>query len=116
MMDAKELLHLNTPKLREEALKVPGAVGVTGMKKEELIKLLANHHGITLEQRTSSAEKAEIKKHIRMLKAKRDAAIARQAYQEAKHIRRGIRTLKRRTRHLAHAVKTETPAAAPASS
>jgi hypothetical protein len=115
-MDAKELLRLNTPKLREEAVKVPGAVGVTGMKKEELITLLAKHHGIVLEQRTSSAEKAEVKKHIRTLKAKRDAAIARQAYQEAKHIRRGIRTLKRRTRRLAHVVKTEAPAVAPASS
>jgi len=64
-MDAKELLRMNVLKLREEALKVPGAVGVTSMKKEELVKLLANAHGIVLEpKRTTSAEKTEVKQHI----------------------------------------------------
>ena len=41
-MDAKELLRLNVPKLREEALKVPGAVGVTGMKKERFLAQLGD--------------------------------------------------------------------------
>jgi hypothetical protein len=112
-MDAKELLRLNTPKLREEALKVPGAVGVTGMKKDELIRLLAKAYGIVLEQRTTSAEKTEIKKRIRALKARRDEALARQAYQEVTQIRRGIRSLKRRTRVLAHTARTQAPAPAP---
>lgn len=109
-MDAKELLRMNTPKLREEAMKIPGIVGVSAMKKEELIKILAKAHGIELTQRTASAEKTEIKKQIRALKAQRDEALARKAYKELKQIRRGIRTLKRRTRALARAAKMGTAA------
>lgn len=107
-MDARELLRMNTPKLREEAMKIPGIVGVSAMKKEELIKLLAKAHGIEFTQRTASAEKTVIKQRIRALKAQRDEALARKAYKELKQIRRGIRTLKRRTRALARAAKMDT--------
>ncbi len=51
------------------------------------------------------AEKTEIKEHIAAMKVKRDDAIARQAHDELKQIRRGIRTLKRRIRALAKAAK-----------
>ena len=51
------------------------------------------------------AEKTEIKEHIAAMKVKRDDAIARQAHDELKQIRRGIRTLKRRIRALANAAK-----------
>jgi hypothetical protein len=114
-MDAKELFRMNVPKLREEALEIPGAVGVTAMKKEALIQLLAKAHGIDLEQKTASAEKTELKQRIRALKAKRDEALGRQAYQEVAQIRRGIRTLKRRTRALARTAKTQAAAAPQAS-
>ena len=112
-MTAKELLRMNTPKLREEALKIPNIVGVTGMKKEALIQLLAEQHGITLEAKTPSAEKADIKQHIAAMKLRRDAAIERKAYDELHQIRRGIRTLKRRLRAFAKAAKTplDTPSA-----
>jgi len=115
-MDAKELLRLNVLKLREEALKVPGAVGVTGMKKEALLNLLAKAHGIVLEQRTNSTEKVEIKKRLLLFKAKRDEALARKASEEVAHLRRGIRSLKRRSRELARASKAAATAAAPAAS
>ena len=115
-MDAKELLRLNVPKLRGEALKVPGAVGVTGMKKDELIRLLAKAHGIVLEQRTMSAEKIEVKKRIRALKTRRDEALGRNAQQEVARLRRGIRSLKRRTRALARTGKVSAPAATPQAS
>lgn len=59
-------------------------------------------------------EKSEVKKRIRALKAKRNEAIGRNAYAEAKQVRRGIRTLKRRSRVLARAVKTAKAAAAAA--
>ena len=118
-MTAKELLRMNMPKLRDAALKIPNTVGVTGMKKEALIQLLAKANGVVLEKKTSSAEKAEIKEHIAAMKVKRDDAIARQAHDELKQIRRGIRTLKRRIRALAKAAKArpieasqETPAPA----
>ena len=112
-MTAKELLRMNTPKLREEALKIPNIVGVTGMKKEDLVKLLAEQHGIALEAKTPGAEKADIKQHIAAMKRKRDAAIERKAYDELHQIRRGIRTLKRRLRTFAKAAKTplDTPPA-----
>jgi protein-arginine kinase activator protein McsA len=58
--------------------------------------------------------KADVKKHIRALKAKRDEALGRGAYKEAKPIRRGIRTLKRQSRVLARAAKAQAAAPAPA--
>lgn len=59
-------------------------------------------------------EKSEVKKRIRALKAKRNEAIERKAYAEAKQVRRGIRTLKRRSRILARTVKAAKAAAAAA--
>ena len=104
-MTAKELLRMNTPKLREEALKIPNIVGVTAMKKEALIKRLAEEHGIVLETKTPSAERADIKQRIAALKLRRDEAIERKAYDELHRVRRGIRTLKRRLRAFAKAAK-----------
>ena len=115
-MDAKELLRLKVLKLREEALKIPGAVGVTRMKKEGLVKVLAQAHGIVLEQRTNSAERIEMKTRINGLKTKRDEAMARKASTEVAHLRRGIRSLKRRGRALARAGKAAAKTAAPAAS
>lgn len=112
-MTAKELLRLNVPKLREEALKIPNVVGVTAMKKEDLIQLLAEAHGIVLNRQGSSAEKSEIKKRIRAFKARRDDALARKAYEELAQIRRGIRSLKRRSRELARLIKEQAAAAVP---
>jgi len=60
-------------------------------------------------------DKSGVKKQIRALKAKRDEAIGRKAAHEVTRIRRGIRTLKRRSRDLARAAKapaTKAPAAA----
>jgi hypothetical protein len=74
-------------------------------------------------QRVPKEEQAELKKRIRMLKAKRDEAIAQKDAKKTSSLRRGIRSLKRRTRVVAQAVKAEaatakaaaevTPAAAP---
>ncbi|MGH8008733.1 MAG: hypothetical protein ACREQ3_17225 [Candidatus Binatia bacterium] len=58
-------------------------------------------------------EKSEIKKRIRALKAKRNDALGRKASQEVTNVRRGIRSLKRRSRELARAAKAQA-AAAPA--
>lgn len=59
--------------------------------------------------------KTDAKKHLHALKVKRDEAFARNAPQEAKQIRRGIRTLKRQTRVLARAAKAQAAASAKAS-
>ena len=101
-MEARDLYRMNVTKLREEAMKIPDVQGVTAMKKEELIKLLAKTHGIVLEARRSGGEGVMAsKKRIRALKAERDEALARKDRKAVAQIRQGIRTLKRRTRHLA---------------
>jgi hypothetical protein len=63
-------------------------------------------------ERTPAEEKAELKKRIRALKARRDDAISRKASKEVGSLRRGIRALKRKTRAAAQAAKAQ--AAAPA--
>jgi hypothetical protein len=62
-------------------------------------------------QRAPKEEQAELKKCIRMLKAKRDEAIGQKDSKKVSSLRRGIRSLKRRTRVVARAVKTEAAAA-----
>jgi protein-arginine kinase activator protein McsA len=66
----------------------------------------------------ASEQKTEVKKKIRMLKAKRDEALGQKDYKQAKKFRRGIRALKRQTRLLARAAKVQAAdaAAAPAAS
>lgn len=65
----------------------------------------------------SAEQKTAVKQHIRTLKAKRDDALSRQAYDEVQQIRRGIRTLKRQSRVLARTIKAQAAAApAPAAS
>ena len=62
-------------------------------------------------QRVPKEEQAELKKRIRMLKAKRDEAIGQNDSKKVSSLRHGIRSLKRRTRVVARAVKTEAAAA-----
>jgi len=62
-------------------------------------------------QRVPKEEQAELKKRIRMLKAKRDEAIGQKDAKKVSSLRHGIRTLKRRTRVVSQAVKTEAAAA-----
>ena len=67
-----------------------------------------------MENKTPTEEKAELKKRIRALKARRDDAISRKASKEVGSLRRGIRALKKRTRVIAQAVKAQAAAAAAA--
>ncbi len=62
-------------------------------------------------QRAPKEEQAELKKRIRMLKTKRDEAIGQKDGKKVSSLRHGIRTLKRRTRVVAKAVKAEAAAA-----
>ena len=63
-------------------------------------------------ERTPTEEKAELKKRIRALKARRADAISRKASEEVGSLRRGIRALKRKTRVVAKAAKAQAAAAA----
>ena len=62
-------------------------------------------------QRPAKEQQADLKKRIRMLKAKRDEAIAGKDSKKVSSLRHGIRTLKRHTRVVAQAVKAEAAAA-----
>ena len=63
------------------------------------------------EQRVPKEEQAELKKRIRALKAKRDEAIGAKDSKKTSSLRHGIRSIKRRTRVVAKAVKAEAAAA-----
>lgn len=102
-MDARDLEKMTTPKLREEALKLEGLQGVHGMNKEELIKVLKAHHGITDAPiaRGPSATRREIKAKIRELKAARAQSNEAGDQKRAGILRKKVKRLKRRLRRTA---------------
>ena len=67
-----------------------------------------------METKTPTEEKIELKKRIRVLKARRDDAISRKASKEVGSLRRGLRALKKRIRIVAQAAKAQAAAAAAA--
>ena len=48
-MEARDLYRINVTKLSEGTMKISDIQGICAMKKEELLKLLAETHGNTLE-------------------------------------------------------------------
>jgi hypothetical protein len=62
-------------------------------------------------QRAPKEEQTELKKRIRKLRVMRDEAIGQKDAKKVSSLRHGIRTLKRRTRVVAKAVKAEAAAA-----
>lgn len=101
-MTGKEIEKLPTPKLKEEALKIEGVTGVHGMNKEELIKVLKQHHGVKEEApRKASASTRDLKAKVRDLKAKRDGAREAGDGKRVGILRRKVKRLKRRMRRMA---------------
>jgi hypothetical protein len=98
---AKEIEKLPTPKLKEEALKIEGLTGVHGMNKEELIKVLKQHHGIKEEAKKASTSTRDLKAKVRELKAKREEAHKAGDGKRAGILRRKVKRLKRRMRRTA---------------
>lgn len=104
-MDYQELEKMTVIKLREEAKKFPDVKGVSGMKKEELLRLLVEKLGIeTPEKKKRSPEKPRdkrtLKSKITELKAEREAARAAKDSNRATLLRRRIHSLKRQVRKL----------------
>ena len=103
-----DLEKLTTPKLRELSLeKYPGVVGVSGMKKEELIEAnIGEEVKLGLrpkeERRTATAAmgKTQLKAAIRGLKGSRDAALAGKDRAALGAARVQIKRMKRRLRKL----------------
>jgi len=108
-MDAKTLKKMTVTDLREEAKKIEGATGLSGMKKDELVSLVAGHLGVDLDApahggeagSASALDKTGIKRRIRVLKVEKREAIAAQDVAKAKACNRQIHDFKRRLRRMA---------------
>jgi hypothetical protein len=106
-MELRDLQKMTVVKLREEALKHEGLVGVHAMDKEQLITALAPRLGIDLEAATKVArakfagDKTALKQEIRVLKAQRDTALAEHDSAIVKQVRQRIKRHKRILRRLA---------------
>ena len=106
-MELVELQRSTVVKLREEALKHEGLVGVNGMSKDQLIEALAPIFGIDLEAETRAirerlaASKGTLKQEIINLKHERDAALSDHDKEGFTSARKEIKQRKRRLRRLA---------------
>jgi hypothetical protein len=106
-MELRDLQKMTVVKLREEALKHEGLVGVHVMNKEELLVALAPRFGIDLEAATKAARekfaenKTTLKQDIRTLKEQRDAALAAHDSASVHEVRQQIKRHKRTLRRLA---------------
>jgi hypothetical protein len=113
-MELRDLQKMTVTKLREEAMKHQGLVGVHAMHKEELIAALAPIFGIDLAAVTRAARerlsgnKTELKQQIRALKAKRDEALTEHDATALKQMRDRIKKRKRQLRRMAEQSRVAT--------
>ena len=94
----EELRHKNIAELREMAkgLEHEAVQGYTQLNKEHLVIALAKALGIQhTHHDVIGLDKAQIKKRIRELKIKREAALSAHNHAELKAVRRNIHRLKR---------------------
>jgi len=94
----EELRHKNIAELREMAkgLEHEAVQGYTQLNKEHLVIALAKALGIQhTHHDVIGVDKAQIKKRIRELKVKREAALSAHNHAELKAVRRNIHRLKR---------------------
>ena len=113
-MDYKSIAKMTAVQLREQLAKYPDVTGVTAMKKDKLVDLLAAKLGVEKHAHGEVAvDKTSIKKAIRALKKQRvEAMVAKDAKQLA-----AIHHAIHKQKHLLRrAVKTAEVAAAHAKS
>ena len=94
----EELKHKNIAELREMAkgLEHEAVQGYTQLNKEHLVIALAKALGIQhTHHDVIGVDKTQIKKRIRELKVKREAALSAHNHAELKAVRRNIHRLKR---------------------
>ncbi|MBI4529056.1 MAG: Rho termination factor N-terminal domain-containing protein [Deltaproteobacteria bacterium] len=113
-MDIKELRKMTLPKLREHAKQVSDLQGIVGMKKEELIELIAKAEGVAYAAPAKDVSTIkDAKQEIQELRKKRDELLASSKdHAELEKLRKRIKTLKRLTRKIAEkgtAKATQTP-------
>ncbi len=102
-MDIEDLKKMTLPKLKEEAKKITELKGVSGMKKEDLIKAIAKAEGISYEAPLKDVTTIRsVKQEIQALKKQKgELQASSQDRIKLKKIRRKIKRLKRLTRELA---------------
>ena len=95
----KALEKMTVKDLRELAKDIPGVVGVSGMKKEEVLAAIKEARGIKDEPlKKVDATIAEMKKRIKAYKAQRQAALEAKDSKMATIFKRRISRLKKKTR------------------
>jgi hypothetical protein len=99
-MDYHELEKTTVSKLREMAKEQdPELKGISGMKKQELVDLVASKMGIAVPHKiVAGVDKATLKSQIRACKAERDAAIQSRDRAKLKETRRRLHGLRRSLR------------------
>ncbi len=98
----KALEKMTVKDLREYAKDMPGIVGVSGMKKEELIVAIKEVKGIKDEPvKKADASVGEIKKQIKAIKAQRQDAFEAKDSKMATIYKRRISRLKKKSRKAA---------------
>ena len=106
-MDAKTLEKMTVAELRDEAKTIDGATGLSGMKKDELVTLVAGHLGVDPSApaggtaASSTLDKTEMKRRIRALKVDKREAIGARDGARARACNRQIHDFKRRLRRMA---------------
>ena len=114
-MDLKELRKLPMTKLRDVAKQETDLKNVIALHKEDLIKAIASAKGIPYDETHKDLNAIHaVKQDIRQ--AQKDIAgllTANGDRGKLRKLRRKIKLLKRRTRHLAHEAKTTAAGSAP---
>jgi hypothetical protein len=98
----KALEKMTVKDLREMAKDMPQIIGVSGMKKDELIVAIKEVKGIKDEPiKKADASVGELKKKIREVKAQRQAALEAKDRKMATIYKRRISRLKKKSRRAA---------------
>jgi len=106
----KPLVKMTAVELKEVAMEIPGAVGVTAMLKADLLSLIREYYGLEDEtvEKKKKAKKVKVKTTVKELKTKiielRDKKIDVREAGDPKQIntlRRRLNRLKKQTRKAA---------------
>jgi len=96
-MDKQTLLKMTVLKLRDEALKIEGLVGVHGMNKQQLLDILFDQFGIPREVKEHK-DNSTLKKKMTELRGNREEVRKTGDKKKIEALRRRIHALKRLTR------------------
>jgi len=90
-LDYKTVSKMTAAQLRDELAKYPDVTGVTAMKKDKLVEIYCEKHGIERHAHGDLAvDKTSVKQAIRALKKERDTALAAKDLQKLAQVRHAI--------------------------